>query len=103
MAQEVLASQLVWNCLTAKEKKFEPEWEVRGIVMGVTARFDGLRRLLGERSFIETPLDLKQPGHLAEILVGPLAPDGAEEMVRALLKVEGYPETIPVVRSHASR
>lgn len=33
MSREVLASQLIWNCLTAKESKCANEREVRGIVM----------------------------------------------------------------------
>lgn len=104
MAQEVLASQLIWNCLTAKESRFEPEQEVRGIIMGVSDRFEPYRRTFsdpprGDRCYIEHPMDLKTPGHIAEILVGPLAPPKAEDTVRELLRNEGYPASIPVLRS----
>jgi hypothetical protein len=104
MAQEVLASQLIWNCLTAKEGKYEPEQEVRGIIMGGSDRFDQYRNTFvdpqrGDRYYIEHPLDLKMDGHIAEILVGPLAPPDAEAMVRALLQREGYPPNVSVIRS----
>ena len=104
MAEELLASQFIWNCLTAKEKKFEPEQEIRGIIMGVSDLFAPYRKTLsdpsrGDRCYIEHPLDLKAPGHIAEILVGPQATAGAEDMVRALLLAEGFPASIPVVRS----
>jgi hypothetical protein len=35
MAHELFASQLIWNCLTAKEERFADEREVRGIIMNV--------------------------------------------------------------------
>ena len=44
MAHELLASQMIWDCLTAKEVQFEDEREVRGIVMNVRAKFDPWRR-----------------------------------------------------------
>ncbi|MDA9433691.1 DUF2971 domain-containing protein [Bradyrhizobium sp. CCBAU 51627] len=101
MAREVLASQLIWNCLTAKESKFANEREVRGIVMGVRDRFDLHRKMLGTRAYIEVPLLLRTPGGIAEIFVGPEAPADAEGKVRALLKAEGYTDSIPVIRSSA--
>ena len=44
MAHELFASQLIWNCLTAKEERFADEREVRGIIMNVKAKFDPWRR-----------------------------------------------------------
>jgi Protein of unknown function (DUF2971) len=101
MAREVLASQLVWNCLTAKENKFAEERETRGIVMNVRERFDAHRHIQdgSGRVYVETPLPLTEPGHVAEILVGPLAPRGAEERVAEFLKEQGYPAGTPVHRS----
>jgi hypothetical protein len=99
MSREVLASQVVWNCLTAKELKFQEEREVRGIVMGVRANFDAHRKLLGTRAYIEVPMALKSPGAVAEILVGPLAPPDAEAKITALLASEGYAYDIPIIRS----
>ena len=103
MAQEVMASQLIWNCLTAKEENYRPEQEVRGIVMGVSERFTPYRKTFndpvrGDRLYIEHPMELKVPEHVAEIMVGPESLPGSEDMVRDLLRAEGYPD-IPIVRS----
>ena len=99
MAHELLASQMIWNCLTAKELRFEDEREVRGIVMNVHAKFDPWRRNHAGRDYIEHGLPLKEPGSITEILVGPDAAPDAEARVHAMLRAEGYPLTIPVRRS----
>ena len=101
MAREVLASQLVWNCLTAKEDKFADECETGGIIMNVRQKFDPHRHVQdgSGRLYVETPMPLKEAGHLTKILVGPLAPPGAEAMVGKFLKAQGYPAGIPVQRS----
>jgi hypothetical protein len=101
MAHELLANQLIWNCLTAKESRFEGEREVRGIVMNVRAKFAPYRRAHAGRTYIEHDLSLKAPGSIAEILVGPDAAEDAEEWVRALLTAEGYADDILVRRSTA--
>jgi hypothetical protein len=92
MAHELLASQLIWNCLTAKEERFADEREVRGIIMNVRAKFGPWRRTHGGRSYVEHELPLKEADSIVEIIVGPKAETGAEDAVRALLKAEGYPE-----------
>jgi hypothetical protein len=101
MAREVIAGQLVWNCVTAKENRFSDEREVRFIIMGISKKLDGLRKSLSgsKRMYIETPLPLKEPGSITEILVGPNAPGGAEVMIEQYLKSNGYPLGIPIVRS----
>jgi hypothetical protein len=96
-----------WPVAIRKAQKFLPEQEVRGIVMGVSANFAPYRKTYndparGDRLYIEHPMDLKTPGHIAEILVGPLAPTGAEDDVRTLLRAEGFPDAIPIVRSTAA-
>jgi hypothetical protein len=101
MAHELLASQLIWNCLTAKEKRFADEREVRGIIMNVKAKFDPWRRTHNGRSYVEHELPLKAPRSIVEIIVGPKARTGAEEDVCGLLKAKGYPDGIPVFRSTA--
>jgi hypothetical protein len=101
MAHELLASQLIWNCLTAKEERFADEREVRGVVMNVKAKFDPWRRTYGGRNYIEHELPLKAPSSIVEIIVGPKAKIGAEDEVRALLKAEGYSDGILVHRSTA--
>ena len=99
MAHELLAQLLIWNCLTAKESKFADEREVRGIILNVKKNFDPYRKTFDKRDYVEHKLDLKAPGAIAEILVGPLAPVGAEDMVRDLLRSLGYPLGVPVLRS----
>ena len=102
MAHELLASQMIWNCLTAKEAQFEDEREVRGIVMNVRAKFDPWRLNHAGRDYVEHVLPLKEPGSITEILVGPDAAPDAEARVRAILKAEGYPDAIPVRRGSAA-
>jgi hypothetical protein len=101
MAHELLASQTIWNCLTAKESQFEDEREVRGIIMNVRAKFDFCRRTHAGRHYVEHVLPLKQPGAITEILVGPDAAANAEAKVQTLLKAGGYPASIAVRRGLA--
>jgi hypothetical protein len=101
MARELLASQLIWNCLTAKEQRFTDERETRGVIMNVRAKFDPFRKTFNARTYVEHELPLKAPGAITEVLVGPRAPADAEERVRSLLRAEGYSAGIPVVRSAA--
>jgi hypothetical protein len=102
MAHELLASHVIWNCLTAKETRFEDEREVRGIILNVRNKFEPYRRSHGGRNYIEHEMPLKAPGSIAEILVGPDAPPDAEARMRAILRAEGYSDAIPVQRGHAA-
>jgi hypothetical protein len=102
MAREVIASQLIWNCLTAKHKRFQNEREVRYIIMNVVAKFDAHRKFFKNKPYIETPLQLEAPGSVVEILVGPQAPKDAETKVCEFLKAADYPDGIVVRRSAAS-
>ena len=102
IVRELLASQVVWNCLTAKDQRFADEAEVRCIIMNVRANFDPYRRALGTRNYVEHELPLKAKGAIAEILIGPRAPSDAEANLTAFLDHEGYPEDIPIVRSSVS-
>jgi hypothetical protein len=99
MARELLAQQLIWNCLTAKESRYHDEREVRGIIMNVKGKFDTYRKTFNKRDYVEHALPLKAPGAIAEVLVGPLAPAGAEDLVNEFLRNEGYPPGIPVLQS----
>jgi Protein of unknown function (DUF2971) len=101
VAREVIGSQLIWNCLTAKREKFGNEREVRYMIMGIISKFDSHRKHFGGKAYVETPLRLKTAGSVAEILVGPRASDDAEAMVKTFLKSNGYPEVTPVRRSNA--
>jgi len=101
MTDEVIASQLVWNCLTAKSTKYQNEREVRCIIMNVRGKFDELRRVHDDKHYIETGLPLKPVGSVVEILVGPHAPAEAATMVVDFLKAQGYPDGIPIIQSEA--
>ena len=81
MAREVIASQLIWNCLTAKHNSFSNEREVRYIIMGIISKFDPHRKHFNSKAYVETPLPLKTAGSIMEILVGPYAPADAEAVV----------------------
>jgi len=99
MEKEVIASQVVWNCLTAKHLQYENEREVRYVIMNVPGKFDDIRKSFRDKDYVETDLPLKESGSIREILVGPLAPPNAEATVATLLKDVGYPEDIPICRS----
>jgi DUF2971 family protein len=101
MAREMLASQLIWNCLTAKEQRFADERETRGVILNLRAKFDPYRRMINGRNYVEHEMPLKAAGAISEILIGPNAPTDAEDRVKSLLNAEGYSSVIPVVRSAA--
>jgi hypothetical protein len=91
ISDEVIASQLIWNCLTAKRMRYANEREVRYLVLNLRGKFDAHRKTFGGRPYIEAKLPLKEPGSLTEILVGPLAPDDAEDKLRQFLDAKSYP------------
>lgn len=103
VALEVIASQLIWNCLTAKNVKYENEREVRYLIMNMRGKFDAHRRSHRGKHYAETPLSLKEPGSIVEVLVGPLAATHAEATVAEILKKNNYPEGIPIRRSSFSK
>jgi hypothetical protein len=99
MAREVIARQLIWNCLIAKHTDFSEEQEVRYIILDESKRFDGIRKTFNSRHYVELPLKLKTPSGIMEVLVGPSAPVGAERMIVEFLKAQGYPDGVPIRRS----
>lgn len=102
MSKELLADQLIWNCLTGKHKKYESEQETRFVIMGIVARFDELRRTFSGKSYVEHPLPLKSQNNIVEILVGPDAPTDAENRLEKFLTEIGYNYSIPIMRSASS-
>jgi hypothetical protein len=102
MAKQLIASQLVWNCLTAKSIGYQNEREVRYVIMNVPGKFDGLRKPLGDKYYIEADVPLKTAGNIKEILIGPMASAATEAMVAGLLNEFGYPYGIPIRRSAVS-
>jgi hypothetical protein len=99
VAKEVIAGQLIWNCLTGKNRKFQNEQEVRFLILGVPGKFDSPRREHASRKYVASSLPLKTEGSVAEIIVGPNTPTGSEKMLDDYLAEQGYAYQIPLVRS----
>ena len=74
MAREVIASQLIWNCLTAKHNSFSNEREVRYIIMGIISKFDPHRKHFNSKAYVETPLPLKTLGASLKYWLVPMRP-----------------------------
>jgi hypothetical protein len=90
MAKNLIAAELLLNCLTIKHGAYEHEQEVRLFVVGETAK---LAPHISTRSrgvdtvpFIKSEMPLQAPGSVAEIVVGPSAPPDAEEFACGLLR-----------------
>jgi hypothetical protein len=103
MARAVIASPLIWNCLTTKHPAYAHEREVRLILLGL-AEWLGpyiTTRLRGSEivPYIAHSLPIKKPNSLAGIVVGPAASIDAERTVRTLLRSLGYSPDLPVSRS----
>ena len=98
MAKELLADQLIWNCLTGKHERFKNECETRIMIMGVTPSFDGYRKVHAGKSFIESPLPLKVSNNIAEIIVGANCAVNAEKRLGQFLAANGYTYPIGIAR-----
>jgi hypothetical protein len=99
----VMASPLIWNCLTTKHPAYAHEREVRLILLGLTSSLAPYvtTRLRGSEivPYVPHQLPLKKEGSLAGIVVGPAAPVDAVRTVRTLLRSLGYDPELPVSRS----
>jgi len=96
IAKEVIASPLIFNCLSTKKRKYHNEKEVRYISLNLRAKYDTARKVHDGRNYIEVELPLRKPGSVTEILVGPNAPAGTGNTLREFLNSQGYPESIPI-------
>lgn len=92
-SRHLIASPLIWNALTSKHPAYAHEQEVRLVLIGTA---DKLVPFIKTRSrgseivpYIPHPWNVREPGSIAEVLVGPAAPPGAEQAVRMLLKAYG--------------
>ncbi|UPJ50250.1 DUF2971 domain-containing protein [Bradyrhizobium sp. 200] len=101
LARYVIASPLIWNCLVCKHPAYKSENEVRLIILGLSKLFKGrvpVRIRKGEVvPYIPRQLPLHTPGNIVEIVIGPAAPLGTEEGVRALL--DKFKINAPIRRS----
>lgn len=94
---------LIWNSITTKERKWEPENETRLLVV-----IDLLKPQLAvqtrprdSRRYVEIPLALFEPGTITEIMVGPSASSGVEERISDLLDQLGFPGTPKITHAKA--
>ncbi len=99
MAKNLIATELLLNCLTIKHGAYEHEQEVRLFVVGETAKLaphiSTRPRGGGTVPFIKSDMPLQTPDSIAEIVVGPSAPLDAEQFARALLEpFHAVPEKI---------
>jgi hypothetical protein len=101
-SRHLIASPLIWNALTSKHPAYAHEQEVRLLMMGTT---DVLTPFIKTRArgseivpYIPHPWNVREPGAVVEIMVGPAAPDGAEGAVRLMLATYGL-KNVEVQRS----
>ena len=84
LAKELIASPLIWNCITSKEHAlWAREREVRLIVMGRTQNLAPyVRYRPGDVPYVAHPFRIQAPGAIHEIVIGPEA--GAETEVEIM-------------------
>jgi hypothetical protein len=103
IAKELIASPLIWNCITSKDHaRWAREREVRLILMGQTpnlAPFVQTRKRGSKRvPYIAHPFRVRAPGALHEIMIGPEAAADAETEVKRMLHQLGVSD-VRVTRS----
>jgi hypothetical protein len=89
MANSLLARELILNSLVVKHSDWAPEHEVRLFILGeaailapyVTTRSRSAQTV----PFIKSDMPLREPGSIAEIVLGPAAPSDAEDFACSLL------------------
>jgi hypothetical protein len=85
-----MAQPLIWNCLTSKHPAYEHEEEVRLVILGARSALAPYvkTRLRGSEivPYIDQPMQVRDAGNVAEIVVGPAAHADTERTVRTLLE-----------------
>lgn len=103
LAREVIASPLIWNCLTSKHPAYAHEQEVRLVILGESAKLAPLISTRFRSSeivpYIAQPKDLRSPHGISEIVVGPAAPADTERTLRTMLDSVGLTWAIDIRRS----
>lgn len=89
LANRLVASELILNCLTVKGTDWQPENEVRLFILGRRTHMMPVvsTRLRGTETvrYIKHRMPLRTPGNITEILIGPKAPPDSEDFVCSLL------------------
>jgi Protein of unknown function (DUF2971) len=89
LSKELIASPMIWRCLTVKHPAYEHEREVRLLIVGtpgalrphVTTRFRGSEIV----PYIPQPMAVREKDIIVEIVVGPAAPPDTERTLRTML------------------
>jgi hypothetical protein len=102
-ARAVIASPLIWNCLTSKHPAYAHEQEVRLIILGLHAK---LRPYIKTRTrgseivpYISYKMAVRKAHSIGGIIVGPAADTDAERTIRTILESLGVDHDIPITRS----
>ncbi|UQR61186.1 DUF2971 domain-containing protein [Bradyrhizobium sp. C-145] len=102
-ARELIASPLIWNCLTSKHSGYIHEQEVRLVIMGtlsaLSSHIKTRSRAGGTLRYIAQPIQIRAPRMIKEIVIGPAAPPDAERNIRAFLVTLGIDQDVEIVRS----
>jgi hypothetical protein len=102
-ARTIIASPLIWNCLTSKHPAYVHEQEVRLITMGMHDKLGPFirTRIRGADivPYISHPTPVRKEQSIGHILVGPAANPDAERTVRTMLESVGIEHDIPISRS----
>jgi hypothetical protein len=89
LANSLVATELILNCLTVKGPSWEPEQETRLFILGQRANLAPYRLTRNRGAeivpYIKHRLPLREPGSITEILIGPAAPADAEDFACSLL------------------
>jgi hypothetical protein len=103
MARAVIASPLIWNCLTSKHPAYAHEQEVRLIILGLHEKLRPYirTRIRGADTvpYVAYKMPLQREYSIAHIIVGPAANSDAERTVRMMLESLGIRHDIPISRS----
>jgi hypothetical protein len=102
-ARSVIASPLIWNCLTSKHPAYAHEQEVRLIILGLRDKLMPFiaTRLRGSEivPYIVHGTPIREPHNIVEIVVGPAASADAERGVRTMLESLGIDPSVVISRS----
>jgi hypothetical protein len=106
LAKELIASPLIWSCITSKEHaRWAREREIRLIVMGQTENLSSYvryRQRAAERvPYVAHPFRVRRPGALGEIVIGPAAGGEVKAEVAQMLREFGV-GGVRIVRSKSS-
>lgn len=103
LARSVVAAPLIWNSLTCKHPAYQHEAEMRLVILGRASDFRGKlsKRTRNGKSVPYIPYDvrLREPGMIAEIVIGPAAPRGIEAKIGRMLKAADIAYVVPIRRS----